>query len=28
LKLTLNDLVTFDGLTNGYTEHITVGSGC
>jgi hypothetical protein len=28
LKLTLNDLVTFEGLTNGYTEHITVGSGC
>jgi hypothetical protein len=29
LKLTLNDLVTFDGLTNGYIENITaVGSGC
>jgi hypothetical protein len=28
MKLTLNDLVTFDGVTNGYTEHITVGSGC
>jgi hypothetical protein len=28
LKLTLNDLATFDGVTNGYTGHITVGSGC
>jgi hypothetical protein len=28
MKLTLNDLVTFNGLTNGHTGHITVGSGC
>jgi hypothetical protein len=28
LTLTLNGLVTFKGLTNGRTEHITIGSGC
>jgi hypothetical protein len=28
LKLTLNDLVTFEGLTNGKTGFITVGYGC